>query len=78
MNIQNCSIYNEFNDNVIVVKAYWSYSLQKKDYNTKRGRQIIGTNYTECQTENYVFILNYNNMKIGLIFKNKHIEIFYL
>ena len=50
MNIKNCSICNAFNDDALVLKPFWSYSLGKKDYSTNKGKYTIGTKLIRLKT----------------------------
>ena len=41
--MQNYSIYNVFNDDVLVVMPYWTHTLRNKNYNALKGKYIICT-----------------------------------
>ena len=41
--MQNCSIYDVFNDDALVLEPFWTYSLGKKDYSSNKGKYILGT-----------------------------------
>ena len=48
--MQNWSICKALNDDALVLKPFWSYSLGKKDYSTNKGKYTIGTILTGLKT----------------------------